>query len=519
MLHTLFWPLLVFLSVAMGIQKLRIRFPSSLVNAGAWLTRAAMWVMMAALLISAVYYVFIPGYFDHIEENIAAAGAFWRHGYPLYHSMDSADRYTLLYGPLPFVLNGWFQSLPIDIFVASKLPGVLCLVAGFILFASLVIRRKEWSWNKKILLLALYSGIMVYNEDMSYWDRPDSFLIFFAIAALVVVETISSTWKVALLTGILAGLSSAGKIHGAGTLIPLLVYFLEMQKPKNFLGPVLGFGAAYLLATGFWFLLPGIDLTNYVSTLREASGHGLKLDLFLSNVTSLLPLFAFLVLTRFYRFLPWTFSALSLMFLLTAIIASKAGAGPYHLLPYVPVFLYFCGLAETHVESSSREFAHLFAICYFLGISTQVPKQQKAMIRFWLQQPAILQNVEDLRNLEQSHPGPKAMAPSDDESYGLMQLTPELVSRGGRLFLDGPSVMDFVLGGGHLPEATYQAIAGCEIPEFILPSKGEPWSMTDWYSRQPLYPERLRTVFNAAYEKVDTIGAFSLYRCKQTMQN
>jgi|GEM_PF-3954328 len=517
MAHALFWPVLVFLIVGFGIQLCNVKFPQAFVRLVWLVTQSIMIATLIILFVDVIYYLIVPGYFDHVEENIASVAAFWKFGNPLYHAVDSANQYALLYGPLAAVINAGFQVGRLDIFFVSKLPGIMSFFVGWLLLAILLWRKSDWSFAKKVTLLAVYAAILIYNEDMSFWNRPDSYILLFAIAALFIVEVETSTWRVAVMTGVLAGLASAGKIHAAGAILPLVVYYCERVRPKNVAMPAIVFLFAASIAAGFWFLLPGISLSNYLAVLHHASAHGLKVRQFLVNVSFILPPIVFLILVGFHRKFPWTFSVLALMCLLTSLVASKAGAGAYHLLPYLPLLLYFGALAESELEPKSKQNARTFALCCFLGIFTQVPKEQKDIMRFWHRQPKTSEHLQDLRTLELKYPGPKTMAPTDDDNYDLMQLTPELVAKGGRLFLDSPQIMDLVLGGGQLPEATYQALLKCEIPEFVLPSKGEPWAMTDWYSRTPLYPDRLRTVFNASYEKIDTVGVFALYRCKQNL--
>lgn len=514
MLHTLFLPILVLLIVGFGLEKAPIRWPESLTRFAWYFVNVMMIATLAVLLINVVYYLMIPGYFDLIEENIAAVAAFWRHGNPLYHTVNSGNQYSLLYGPLPTLTSALFQKLNGDILFLSKLPGVLSFFIGGLLWITLVWRQRNWNSAKKMIVLAIFSAVLIFFDNIVYWNRADSYILMFTIVALFVVETQSSIWQMAVMTGILAGLASAGKIHAAGAIFPLVVYYFEKNGIQKVALPLALFGAVALISTGFWFFLPNVSLANYLSILKQASGHGLEFSLFTKNLTFVLPGFVFLGFTGFHRKYPWTMSILTFMCLLTAIVASKAGAGAYHLLPFLPALLYFGALSEEELFSQSKKTAQIFAGCCFLGIFTQLPKEEKGMIRFWLTQPKMVVDMHDLETLEQKYPGPKSMAPTDDGNFALMQLTPKLIENGGRLFVDSPVVMDLVQGHGQLPEATYQTLVKCEISEFILPSKGLPWTNSTWYTGKELYPERLRAVFNANYEKIDTVGAFSLYRCK-----
>jgi len=74
-----------------------------------------------------------PGYLDQAEPNIATVAWLVRQGEPLYHSFDSADRYSLLYGPgtyLPYAAALWTEwtlSEESQKYVASLLRGPVAL--------------------------------------------------------------------------------------------------------------------------------------------------------------------------------------------------------------------------------------------------------------------------------------------------------------------------------------------------------------------------------------------------------
>lgn len=515
MTHTFFAPILVSLIAGFLCQKY-VSIPSRLVRLFWSGTQIVMCATVVVLLIDALVYLGVPTYFDHAEENVAAVAAFWLKGHPMYHTIDSPNQYAILHGPLGMLINAFFQRWGGDVLITSKIPGVLSLFISFLLFASLLRKKEELDFQRRLIILAIYASILIFYENMSYWDRPDPYLLLFSIMTLIVVETFSSVILVAVLVGILAGFSSAFKIHCASYFIPPLIYFIETHKPKKLWIALLLFTVTAIFASSIWFLLPGIDLANFMAVLRRSSTHGLSLSEFCRNLSFLLPFISFLLLTKFHHKHPWTFSSLSLMSFIVSIFASKLGAGAWHLLPFLPAFLYFGGLSETELSSVPRKMAKTFAICCFVGIFSQMLKEQKSMIRFWSSRADMVQNLQDLRLLEQEYPGPKTMGVTDPENYGLMKLTPELVAKGGRFFLDTPSVMDLIQGHGELPEATYQTLLNCEIPEFIMPSKGSPWTTENWYTSQPMYPERLRIVFASRYEKVDAVGAYALYRCKET---
>ena len=48
------------------------------------------------------WYVSVPGFLDHMEPSIAIVVSS-RTGKQIYHSIDSAERYSEMYGPMVYV--------------------------------------------------------------------------------------------------------------------------------------------------------------------------------------------------------------------------------------------------------------------------------------------------------------------------------------------------------------------------------------------------------------------------------
>ena len=53
-----------------------------------------------------VFYATDPHYFDAAEPTMTAVGWLFHIGQPIYHSLDSAERYAHIYGPMAFIAHG-----------------------------------------------------------------------------------------------------------------------------------------------------------------------------------------------------------------------------------------------------------------------------------------------------------------------------------------------------------------------------------------------------------------------------
>src|SRR5215203_1397547 len=77
------------------------------------LATAAMWlgiVSIATYLTIAAWYALLPYFFDYAEPTVAAIAWLFEIGKPIYHAPDAAERYSHIYGPLAFMIPGWFLA-------------------------------------------------------------------------------------------------------------------------------------------------------------------------------------------------------------------------------------------------------------------------------------------------------------------------------------------------------------------------------------------------------------------------
>src|SRR4051812_21331702 len=65
---------------------------------------------IAGYVALAFWYVANPHFFDNAEPTMPAIGWLFHMGQPIYPSIDSAERYAHIYGPLAFMAQGFFLS-------------------------------------------------------------------------------------------------------------------------------------------------------------------------------------------------------------------------------------------------------------------------------------------------------------------------------------------------------------------------------------------------------------------------
>ncbi len=510
-------PIVLFTIVGFALQKMEWS------PAVARISKSVLLFLMSAavlaLAINGIRYLLTPAYYNLGEENVAAVAAYWLRGHPIYQSLTSADRYSLLYGPLPTLINALFQKFGSNVFFASKLPGVLSLFLTLLLMMALIFRKRGWSLSKKLIILSTFAAFLIVYFNISFWDRPDSYEFWLTLLGLLLADSEGPEFRTAIVLGVIAACLANCKANALLTVIPLFAFYLERRQPSKMRRLVGAFTVAMAAAGLVVFLIPGVSLVNYLSILILAAHQPFSRDLFCNNVVFVLPLFALLWLADFSKRYRATFYVLAICIALTIIAASKVGAGRHHLLPFLPLFFYFAAISEELLMPARRTHLRRYAVCCFLGMFWLVPQFEGRMLNFYRHHgEQAVRDLQDLQTLEKKYPGPKSMGMTDFgasySNFDLYYFTPELVRRGGRLLVDIVAMIDFRKAGLKMPAATYQALANCDVRDFVLPATGKPWVVYSTFRYHPaIFPKKFREIFSKNYKRIATVGPFALYRC------
>src|SRR5207245_535493 len=127
----------------------------------------------------------------------------------------------LIYGPWSFIANGIFQAPKVAVIQASKLLGFIHLVGCLVIF---------WMFFQKKEYLGLLALIFLGFDNFSYVNRPDSFLIFYPLVGLFLLERYGDKVWAWISVGILSGLATACKAHGFIYFLPLLIFGVEKRR-------------------------------------------------------------------------------------------------------------------------------------------------------------------------------------------------------------------------------------------------------------------------------------------------
>lgn len=509
MISSLLINFLLFLAV--GYYLKRFHFVSSSM---AFLLKSALLAGCGWLIITSLGYLLTPLIFDHAEANIASVGALYNKGYEIYTELNSASRYSLLYGPWPYLVVAFFQSISSNVILASKIPGVinLCLLLSCTVLLTAQIKNSAFP---KLLSVCVIPLALLGYYNFSYWNRPDSYIMAYLFCAFTVVNFAPRVgfWGASLALGLLAGLAANSKFHAFLYFVPVAVYFFEMYRFPQYWLKIAVAGWGFLGALTVPFLLPNVGAKNYLLWLQMASKHGLVLEIFLKNISFIASFLLLLYVSHFTKKFKFTYVALCVVSLLIAVIASKPGAGQHHFLPFVPLILWLAIQQYFSFDSIERTRFHLVAAAFLFTLTINGVNRQKQIAKFFGQTSLRDREFADLLSLSSSLPGNVELGFAGNKTYESTFYKAALVDRDKGMLLDGAALMDMEASGISIPDSTLNEIKSCNT-HFVFPKGEEPWSILSFYDEKPLFNDEFKTAFNSVYVLERSTEFFAIYKCK-----
>jgi len=486
-----------------------------------WAAPAITMTSLAALvayIAVAIWYASDPHFFDNAEPVIPAVGWLFHVGRPVYHALDSAERYAHIYGPLAFIAHGWALTLFGPSIVVSKALGVAAAVGSLALTHMLI--RRHLPGRSAYLLTGLCALQLLLFRHYSFWTRPEPLLLLAASSALVF-----ATGRTAYLTTIASGVAIGAlwNLKITGTMYTLPIFAL-LERRRGWQHCMAAIGAA--LATA-WFpfaFYSNVSWSDYLFWLRLSGRTGLLLSTLRQNVEWAAYLCLPVVLSYFAvargrrpGSLLWRNTVAALVLGITGVViaASKPGAGPYHLIPFLPIIAYVVAWHLAEVPPAAAFDVNITsAAAAFVLTSLLIGTAQQLQFVTIMRDRRLLHESEDIRAAIESHQGIVAMGYGSTESLSLER--PLLVFRSNSYLLDQPAIREHQLQGIGLPRATIEAIAECRVNYWLIPKGEAPFSGQNSYASvllQPLYPDEFRREFEQAHTIVGSTTYYDIWQC------
>jgi hypothetical protein len=462
-----------------------------------------------ALSLGAVYLIY-PNYFDHAEPTVTVIGQIVAAGGQAYPQGTDWQFNGLVYGPGLYLLNAIGTQL-FDPILGSKLPGVLSYSFGLLLL--------WWFLPSPIPRAMLVLTYLFY--EFGFWNRPESHLLFLTALGVALV-TRPQKWTL-LCLGILAGVATTFKFTGFLFFVPfaLVVSFQKINWPKLLFAGILGISVAWLP-----YALPVFNFYNHFAYIQTLATQTLSASILQSNLAY-----------AFFSFLPviWLWftqrnnlqaRGIGLIILVDVVIeilvciaASKPGAGPHHLLPGLPIKIWLVHqLTQNPVLASGRAYRFIGLVVFVMTSYYLCYGYQKFLrvhlisVDFVNKQLAAKQELINLINKNQN----VFLAVSDEKhvNYSLSFYRPYAFGPNYRDKLDPVAFMEVNYTLKVDDALLKQKIKDCKYPSIFLPSIGQPFTLSNFYTNRSLFTDDLRSTFNQSYKKTYEGKYYDVYICK-----
>lgn len=493
------------------------------------ITQVSFWGVLILLAVVLILFI-LSGFFvdSIISPSVASITAEFVNGGEVYPDPESPFIRGLLYGPMLYVINGFFIKLIGASIFSTKIASLLAVVSAFLLFYFTL--GRQLSPRAKLLMLGALAGLlMLFIAVFTLEVRADPLLLFFTTLALYISTRTRSGW-VLFLTSIAIGIAVNLKITGVFYFIPAL-YLLWRRYGSRMWGVIIpaSLGTAALP----FIFFANINFGNFMYWLQVAGRHNLDLGGFAHNILyavfASLPFIFYLWSTEktkedeSHNLIVRYIIYVSVASLLISLFASKTGSGASHLMPLFPFFVYGYALIYRRLEELKvmrTVFLHRAAVLILLPfVSTIIlfsVLNAARMIRLYSVYPAeAKQDVEDiilLYNASTIQMGYSNGSPSNNLNTNLPSFRVLPVFAGSEYVLDRPALADLVEAGYEAPQSFTDAISDCREDVWLFPKGGEPFFGVTGYGKE-LFSSDMRQVFLKAYKYKESSRYYDIWTC------
>ncbi len=509
-----------------------------------WTGPALSIISAAALVVYAgvvVFYATDPHYFDAAEPTVTAIGWLFKTGQPIHHAVDSAERYAHIYGPVTYIAHGVALAMFGPRIEVSKWVGGSTALLSLVLIV--VALRPHVGVRRAAVLAGLTALLMLGFRNYSFWTRPEP-LLTFCVSAGLVAAVRGKGYVAGGVLGVFAGLLLNLKLTGALYSLPLFVILLRRIGWRQ---TFVSGAVASVVAVLPFVMLPDGSLANYWAWFRLSAGNGLTRDLFTRNLEwaayFLLPLLLAAYAARRmsagsedpasedprdassseagssdpafistdWRLVTWTTVATAG---LVVIAGSKPGAGPYHLLPLLPVIAFLVAQRMGRQAPENTSVGVQLALVSFVVVAVAIAFVQQVQFVTTMEGRRGLHEIRDIEAFVEQHPGVVQMGYGVDDPMTYER--PVLVFRSNVYLLDAPAVGEHQLAGVVIPAATLDALRQCRVNYWLIPKGEAPFTGRNLYPavfQQPLFPEEFQRVFHETHTLTTSTEYFDAWQC------
>jgi hypothetical protein len=316
-------------------------------------------VLAAVLALIVIFYLLSPAPIDNGEIEHVCTSYWFKTGHPLYHAADAGERYSVGYGPMAYIPFAAAMALLGPSYFACKLLSVIC--CGLFFFLTFRCLRTRADARTALLWCALVLALSVAHWFQTFYAKADPILYLCVITSLWAAigprrESQPATGArdsdrafSIILIAFTLGIAINMKAHAALYFVyPLLLLVQRVGWQSTALAIT---GAAVIAIIPFFH--PHISFTNWLYWLNQERRQGFGVSEFEWNIHWFLFLLLLLLgpfilarlnggalLPRLAKSEKLPLAGLIFSLAAVALAASKAGSGPNHLVPFVPLLCF-----------------------------------------------------------------------------------------------------------------------------------------------------------------------------------
>ena len=503
-----------------------------------WEWRLSIWLCLAYLgLVCVRIGMFDASYslLDNVEPGVISTAWNWNRGGPLYHNLDSPERYSLLYGPYYYLVVWAFLRLLGPSLLAAKLSGAFLLGASVILLGQTLRRSVSRATVILCITYAVLALVLRSPVNTSYGVRAEPHLIFWTAVGLY-ASGLSIRALAGCLCGLATGLLITIKLHGALYASPFLALLYQKHGSRVVAGSL---SVAVAQALAPFVLLPEISLPNYLAWLGLAFKHGLSSSwkstcrfeaILLSPIAAGLISLALMDVRAFRAFVVQNralLAATALSLLLVVVPASKTGSGPWHVFPLILPLALVLGLLISRLcecRQVGSVWSRLLAPAVGLGYALRilvlaVPGHVSALSMERKADTACRAMAAELTEIERRLPPGKTLSVgygSNDELALMLSIATISALHGNTFLIDPTALQDMKQGGIGIPLPLLADLRQGRVYAWVLPAHQEPFTLWSEYERdcQPrpmLFDPEFRKLFLENYAVTETTPHFEVW--------
>lgn len=504
-------------------------------------------LLVASYVALIIAYLFSKTFFDQAEPNIAAVSWLFTAGHPLFPPLDSAERYINNYGPILYIINGFWLTLFGPSFFSVKLG---CGLAAIFNVVSIFCSCTKISTRLIASIASAYAVLAVLSitnsfafHAASFWLRPDPLLIFFVSIGLLSILRGNRAISI-LMIAIAFGCSFNLKVNAFVNFLP--IYSLLFMR-FGWRATLLSLLGAFFTASVPFLISPQISFENYVIWLSQSRHKPVSWVQFFNVVKWVFYISLPILLSLGYLFCrsrvsfqQFTRKNQGFIYpLLACVIASmafsiKIGVLENNHLPFIPLFAYlFAQVLEwIRVESisfpakiSAKSIEIVFisaALALLVTMPLAIAPEVARLVSTLIKSPSN-QIIADINRIIKTHPD-STIGMGFSQGSGNYELTyyrPLLVFAGNPYLVDAVVMFEMQVSGlNTVSSGTIRALQTCQTELWLLPKITEtPFDLKNFYPpHEVVFSEEFKNNFLQYYQRSNDSEYYELWTCKEKIK-